>query len=227
MQTFKILNENNHIILNVNGMRVLVDTGSPTSIASAPFSFMGKEYELPKSIMGIDTSKISSMSGFKIDVLLGNDILSKYEIRIRLAESAFDIGDEVPLGSVSSDMSTELGIPIIPIVINNNPVNAILDTGAHLSYIDPSFVTGRESFESKNDFYPTVGRFSVPIYKMPTRIGNYSREIEFGTLPESLQSTFGIIARMSNVKAIIGTQLFSYINCTFSCRQSKVFWEPI
>ena len=82
MRTFEIDLYDGHLIFENNGQKILLDTGSPTTISrSNIFNFMDVEHPCATS-MGIDVEKISDLIGYRIDTLLGLDILRKYYIEI-------------------------------------------------------------------------------------------------------------------------------------------------
>ena len=70
-ETYNIDLFDGHLIFANNGLKVLVDTGSPFSIGKDPhFEFMGQQYHCNEGI-----STISEMMGYDIDVLMGMDVL--------------------------------------------------------------------------------------------------------------------------------------------------------
>ena len=71
-----------HIIFQVNGLKVLLDSGAPNSIGSGQFSFLDNNYNLQNNYMGLTTDKLSEYIGTHVDILMGCHIISKYDICI-------------------------------------------------------------------------------------------------------------------------------------------------
>jgi len=46
MKSYKIENLGGHIVLNLNGLNTVLDTGSPISISNQPIEFLGRNYKL-------------------------------------------------------------------------------------------------------------------------------------------------------------------------------------
>ena len=75
-RTFDINFYDGHLIINDNDQKVLVDIGSPKAIGrSNHFVFMDQEYNCTTSYLG--TSKLMD---YDIDVLMGMDVLGRYEM---------------------------------------------------------------------------------------------------------------------------------------------------
>ena len=80
-RTFDINLYDGHLIINDNDQKVLVDTGSPKSIGrSNHFVFMDQEYNCTTSYLGTDIPSISKLMDYDIDVLMGMDVLGRYEM---------------------------------------------------------------------------------------------------------------------------------------------------
>jgi hypothetical protein len=152
--TLRFKPDKGHIILPLGDQMALIDTGSPASISSRPFSFGGERHTTPAQLMGFTTRQLSDLAGIAIDILIGCDILSRHKLRIRWHEQSIDIGDDTPDGDSVDEMETMSGCPIFPLRIANNNTKALFDTGAHLSYISPALVAGMAQTGQKADFHP-------------------------------------------------------------------------
>lgn len=225
MQTMKILKERGHLLVWAGNSKALIDTGSSTSMAPAPFDFLGQREYPPTNIMGVTPQKMSDLSGIRIDLLIGCDILSRHTIRFRWREGLLDIGDDISDYPTSTELDTLMGIPVFPVTLRGRPTKAIFDTGAHLSYIDPVLVQGEYPVGQRNDFYPFVGQFTTPTYRIATALDNAPLEIEYGTLPDSLQLMLGMAMNMSDSSAVIGTQLLDAFDFTISWTRNRISWQ--
>ena len=64
-----------HLIIEENGMKILVDTGSPVTIGrDSRFSFMEQSHHCVTSLMGTDISSVSRLMNYSVDVLMGMDV---------------------------------------------------------------------------------------------------------------------------------------------------------
>ena len=201
-----------HILFQVNGSKVLLDSGAPTSIGTGQFSFLDKNYNMQSSYMGLTTDKLSEYIGTHVDILMGCDIISKYDICIDPKEEKLTFGEHLinEEYNVVLPLTDFMGIPIVQVNIQENTINAFFDTGAQLSYIDPELTNNYNSTGEKDDFYPGVGRFKTNTFDIPTTIGGEIISIEYGVLPELLQMTL----MMADTQGILGSELlnhFSYI----------------
>jgi len=54
--------------------------------------------------MGIKIDKISELAGFKIDAIIGNDILLNYKFNIRFKEGFIDFSKEIKHGKIKQNI---------------------------------------------------------------------------------------------------------------------------
>jgi len=226
MHSLKILREQGHLLIPLADRIALLDTGSPVSLATAPFEFLGEVHEVPAETLGLNLRSISELSGLSIDILLGADLLTRQNMRIRWRDEAIDFGDDIPSGKAAGPLSSLMGIPVFALELQGKgAAKAIFDTGAHLSYIDSALVADRPQFGTRDDFYPMVGHFTVPTYLVPTNIGGLSLEIEYGVLPVELQAMLGMAMVMSGTSAVVGTQILEFFDCTIFWDEGLIFWD--
>ena len=225
METLSFEAIKGHMIVPIGDRYGLIDTGSPSSISSLPFELFGHRHSPPSNMMGITMEKISELSGIQIDILIGCNILSQQDIRIRWSEQRLDWGNNLPDYPLTMELKTLKGLPIFPLTIGSIVTKAIFDTGAHLSYIDPTLVVGKATWGKRNDFSPFVGTFTVSTYMMPTALDKSPINIEYGIFPESLQAILGSAFTESKASAVIGTQLLDYFDCMISWSQRTISWK--
>ena len=223
--TLNIRQDGGHILLPMDDRIALIDTGSPVSFADEPFSFGGESYSPLTEMMGVTTQTLSELAGFKIDILIGCDILSEHTIRFRWNDKCIDIGDDIQDGAIASRMETLQGSPIFPLGIGAIDTNAIFDTGAHLSYIRPALVEGIAQTGEKADFHPFNGHFTAPTYKVNSRLSNHDFDLEYGILPGLLLQALNMAFLISGSSAVIGTQLLEHFDCTISWKRKMISWS--
>jgi hypothetical protein len=98
-----------------------------------------------------------------------------------------------------------MGIPIIKLEVNNQPLKFFLDTGAKLSYLSEDFTSGYSSVGTEEDFYPGVGQFETECYEIPTSLGSNDFVVRCGNLPFMLQLTL----MLGGTDGIIGFDFFN------------------
>lgn len=225
MMTLPIQKERGHLMVSIGNRRAVIDTGSPASMSPEPFDFLGERHSPASNIMGVTPRKMSELSGLRIDILIGCDILSAHTLRFRWNDDAMDAGNDLEDGPHSSEMDILMGIPIFPLTIQGRQTKALFDTGAHLSYINPELVDGQASSGQRKDFYPMVGQFVAPTYLVPTALDDKPLDIDYGILPDSLQMMLGTAMSMSDSAAVIGTQILEHFDCTISWARNKISWR--
>ncbi len=227
MHTLQLRNERGHILIPLGDKIALIDTGSPASMASGPLEFLGEKLVLPANIMGVSLEDVSRLANIHFDALIGCDILARQDLRIRWRDKSLDIGDDLSEGQLSGTLTDLMGIPVFQILLQGNKTKALFDTGAHLSYINPILVAEQTPSGERDDFYPGVGQFTVPVYTVPTIINDTPLNLEYGVLPDSLQMMLGLAMSMSGASAVIGTQILESFDCTISWAKKSISWNKV
>ena len=89
MNQFDLKVIDGHLTFVVDGLRVLVDTGSPFSFSrNTQVSFLGREYPCGLEWGRCDMDSLSENAGFDFDVLMGMGILGNYRIVMMPVEAA-------------------------------------------------------------------------------------------------------------------------------------------
>ena len=217
-----------HLIFEHNGLKVLVDTGSPVTISKCrDFAFMGNQYPCLTNFLGKDISQLSSMMGYNIDVLMGLDLITEFfmmtdyqkkEITFSTEEISFQPQCSVPI-------AFENGMICVQLNVEGQSVNLVLDTGARISYIDEAFTDGRPIIETREDFSPLMGiaRFSTPIYSMQVSVENMSFPVNFGKLP----SQIALMLKMMGVYGAIGYDLFNTFTVLMDYKNNQLLLKPV
>lgn len=224
METVKLIKKNGHILCDINSKMALIDTGSPISLSDEDFEFLGDTYSPPANMMGVSTDDLAELAGFRIDILIGLDILSRHTIRLRLKDSEMDIGNDIPDGEVTANMADLMGMPVFPLSINKQNKKALLDTGAHLSYINPELVYGMKPIAQKDDFHPMSGSFNTAVYSLPTALDDDIMHLEYGVMKGDMHTMLDMAMKMSGTAAVIGTDLMSVYDCKISWQNKKISW---
>jgi hypothetical protein len=213
-----------HILFQVDGKIILLDTGAPTSFGSS-FSLMNTEFQIDTSYMGLNSAKLSEFIGTNIDVLIGGDIISQFDISLNPEKQKIEFGNnltDLDDFDLQLPITNFMNIPIIQVNINGESINTFFDTGAQLSYIEKNFTLNFESKGQKEDFYPGVGRFKTNTFEIPTTIGDTTKPFLFGVLPDILQMTL----MMADTNGIIGTEILEHFRFTLSIKNETLsLWK--
>lgn len=208
--TYKLEIDRKHgILVDEEGRRYLIDTGSPISYSDGPLTLCGKNQE---SNTGAMLNHIRKISNLDIDGLIGMSTLRQYHVlfdyphgQIKLSTKAFDIP------GCKMKIQTVLGMAIF-FEANldgiDKPRRIILDSGAPISYVNPELVKFYAPVDSIKDFHPEIGEFTVPLYpEIQMSLGDgYNLPVSFGVLPST--SLVSLSTTML-ADAIVGYDLLS------------------
>ena len=153
-KTFDIDLYDGHLIINNDGQKILVDTGSPISIGRSDiFVFMDQEYECITSIAGKGISSISELMGYDIDVLMGLNVIENYYMLTDYKSKKITFSsEEIPFEPICrAPIIREKGPVCVILRIKGTDVKFALDTGAKISYIDKSYTSDETEIEVRND----------------------------------------------------------------------------
>jgi len=213
-----------HIIAKVNNNNFLVDTGSIKSFGSIQsMQFCGTEYYLNPNFMGVDVHTLTQLTGIEIDGLLGIDILHEYEYILDLEGNQMTLfTSECQLNGIVVPFNTFMEIPIIEAQIGRNNVTMLIDTGAHISYLDRIITKSITPTGEADDFYPGIGRFKTPTYDVNFSVSNERFLIACGILPEILQKTLDVVGS----DGILGTEFFEKSKVCIQSFQKQIVICP-
>jgi hypothetical protein len=206
MNKFLIKLIDGHVIININNLNYIVDTGSPLSFGRGT-SIIINEKTFPINSIGLGgltADSISKLSQIEVDGLIGMDIIKNFDVRFNQNEIIFsntpivytDTAIKFPI------IDTCMEVPIIMLNINNENRRIFFDTGAKLSYLSEDLLIGTP-IDEMEDFHPSIGTFKTNIYQIDVIINNKIQKFIFGLLPSSIQ----ILLEMGQTKGVIGTQL--------------------
>lgn len=196
-----------HVVLLHDGLRYLLDTGAPQSAStSGRVHIAGANYPTGPSDLDVNLALIGEWIGTKIDALLGVDILNSYDLKIDPSSSTIVLSDgELPLEGQPLKLDQCTGIPIIEVGVANwdAPVRVFFDTGARLSYLQPSLARRFPDAAEEDDFYPGLGRFTTRTYRATLTIGADQISQVVGILPPELTP----LLKTASTSGILGTAL--------------------
>ncbi|MCA0387315.1 MAG: hypothetical protein LCH52_02340 [Bacteroidetes bacterium] len=220
-RTYAIEPVDDHIIVKMDGLNVLVDTGSPGSFAKNPsFTYNGVTETLPSSLLGMtDIHQVGELLGHPVDVLLGADLLSRHPVRIDLKKNSFTILEDISgEGAAVVPFRQTMGGVIFDMELNGELHPVILDSGAKISYISVDNPVAKSFTEQKTDFHPMTGNFETIVGEVPVRIAGKELTFTFGTLPDMLEMLLGLIG----VPNIVGSDLFKNFEVVIDYANSRM-----
>ena len=194
-----------HILAEIGQERVLIDTGALSSFGEGGnCRFGNSDYPIPRTFMGKSVGEISRLIGTRISVLLGADILNRFDFRIDLDRGELTVSEEtMNFRGPTIPTETFQGVPIIRAQFNQEEARCFFDTGAKLSYLHSSLAGNYPAVGRDTDFFPGFGEFQTEVREARVRIGGRGYTIRFGTLPSDLEG--GLL--LAGVKGIIGSAL--------------------
>jgi hypothetical protein len=194
-----------HLIAEVAGRRLLLDTGAPLSIGPEPLEIAGRRVEPNRGFLGVTIDALQADVGTPIDALIGMDVLREYDLRIDAPAGRLEMTpDDLELDDRALPLS-ELGwIPMVKAMFSpRRQASLLFDTGASLSYLRRELLRGCRAHGEAEDFYPGFGRFTTPVYRLLFVLGSRTYYADFGVLPQLLE--LALIAEGSD--GILGSEL--------------------
>jgi hypothetical protein len=223
MEKYSIGIAENHVIAIMNNKRVLISTGSPTSVGEMPeINILGQAHKLAGTLQGLDIKQISTSLKTDINALLGMDVMSKFVFYISHGIQAMICSDYfINFKESMHEFRIKIvdSLPIIETRIAGVAINMILDTGSKLSYLDAGLLAGMRNIDLQETFYPGAGVFVSDIYLVPIDIKGKSRDIFFGKVPENLMPHLSARSCLG----ILGSDIFKYYNIQFNFKNSTIW----
>lgn len=205
-------------MIDVEGRRYLVDTGSPSSIGRAPVRLAGREFGMQSADpMGNTCESLVEMVGTPFDGLIGTDILGEFDLEIALGEGTLTLS-VAPLEMAGGlPVESLQRVPIVECQINGQPVRMFFDTGAPLSYLSEACVQGCTTLGEVEDFHPLLGRFRVPTFAVPLQAWGQRINVRAGQTPTLLEAALSL----GGADGILGTEVLQHGVLRLSQRQGR------
>jgi hypothetical protein len=227
LHRFDLLNDGNHAVIPVNGLRVFLDTGSPFTFrhprGPSRFSLFEQEVSLPNMPVPAGNMEAGSdLLGFHFDVLMGVDLMSQLAWRLDwatgTAEAAPTLDDEGGTTWVRMPPSMGMTNACPSCRVNGERDLALFDTGAQLSYrVGSPSPTARLVGEIR-DFNPQLGIFETQVWEDSLEIGGHQIPIRFGRVPSQAQGLFEAMG----VQWILGSDLIRSFRVTLDFPQHRL-----
>ena len=196
-----------HVLIDGGEGLLLVDTGSPMSFHElGRIRLCGGEYRVPASLPGADADYVSDKVGERVAGLVGMDILGPLGVRIDLTGGKLTFRPSTEGTAPVPSGVSGLGYVFVDMTVAGRPARVILDTGAPVSYISPSFTEGLEPVDHLTDFNPMVpgDTFETPIFEFPASFAGRDFQMRAGHLP----GLFTGMLSMLGVDGVVGMEIF-------------------
>lgn len=207
MKSYTLQIAGGHLLFDDGNGLILIDTGSPKSFhQDGLITIMGKEHSVPTNfpLYNIGPEYISQRVGVKVKGLMGMNIMSNIPILIDVPNERVTFGENLTVNNNIYAGNT-MGVPSVIAEVDGRQAKLLIDTGAFISYINPSFVGGKEPIRTESDFSPMMlggsnDEFETNIYQLDTTISDREMALEYGTLPTMLNMAIGL----TGAQGIIG-----------------------
>ena len=207
-----IIRDNDHVIL--------LDTGSPYTIHnSTSFNFLDKNYRVQTSAGAFNIENISEKMGMQITTLLGMDILKDLSIIFDYHNNQISLSEDEDFEGEEIAININSGIPVIPVLIIDQYIPMLLDSGAQLSYLKRDITQHHKNLGETEDFYPTIGRFTTTKYLIFSGLGPHLFEVFYGNLPKPLE---GFLSKIDGNNGILGYDFFAKFKLCLNMKKKKV-----
>ena len=222
----KLYTPNNHVVVELNDRYYVIDTGSPYSFdfyGQRAICIEGKTYVLETPLCGKEIP--DRLTGMDIAGFIGLDILSKtgFTINYKTDDFMFSVDDSTNPSYIYDEITfrCEPYIFTDDLMVNQHSIrNAIIDTGAGVSYLSNEYLS--ELFKSNEKFEdesPMLGSITGLFYEGNLAVKNkpsdpFVRKAKFGRKPDA--------EVLSNFGAFIGPSLLTDNCVSFDFRRNVI-----
>lgn len=208
-----------HVLLDL-GCRVLLDTGAPRSfgrVGSLRVPWLDCPVALPeRDPLGREVGQVATaMSDVgpagspDLDVLLGCDLLAGRRLELDRPGRVLTLAPR----PASASPRTRAGLPTTTLTIDGRPVEAIVDTGARLSYVRRGVVPDAVAGTTKRDFNFLRGPredLDVPLVACTVALHGVQLEARVGVAIGAVDAAL----RAAGLDAILGVDLMQQTRLT-------------
>lgn len=221
--TYPVTTHAGHILIEVQGRRYFIDTGSPVSISETPICLGEQTWDGAMSSLGpVTVDSLVEMVGTPFDALIGNDLLASFDVEIALNARTFTVSEALFDLSSGSPVEFVNGVPRVTCEIGGREARCFIDTGAPLSYVADAWVEGAQALEDFDDCHPMFGSFRVQTYATLLTCLGSTMDLRVGRMPELLAMAVNI----GGADGLVGTRLFEQGVFRWSQRQGRAALNP-
>ena len=225
MELQALIIDDSRLIIKLESKTALIATGINYSLSNEKsIMILDKSFSMDNQYLGFTLEDIKKQLGIKIDCCIGSDILSKFNYSINFKTKEFLIStEEIHKGSNTLDLTIELNIPYISIVIGEKKILAVLDSLSKFSYLHERLILNKDHFQEKTDFFPNMGNFNVKTYDVTYTIDKDSLKLETGIYPPVItKSRF-----LSMDKGVLGIEFIKNYLITINSSSKKLNFDRL
>ena len=224
MQIYSYKLINGYPILDMDGLRVLINTGSAESMGiSGELTIARRKFPLKKSTLRITPAVLGEQIGTPVDVMLGADILTQFDFKLlpEKMQVVFTKGEFHPYGYCNY-FELFNGVPITPVSVFNQDIRLFFVTGSRRTYLKQELLKKIKPSNKAADYYPGLGVFETPIFKVTIWVAGFDVELEVGIPPEPLQTMLD----QTNSQGILGVDVLQGFEvCLAPRRRESIWWK--
>ena len=205
---------------NVDGQKLLIDTGSPLSFANRDIVINGTEHEVSRELMGHTADQLSEKIGFGTDGLIGADILQRYDLAIDYRRKTLLFSSDLDPNGTRIPLHSVMGFPYgVTLEFQGNSLSCYLDTGASICHL-PLEENGTLTYlKEYHDFNPILGEFTTPLYAGEVFLEGLRVSVRAGKMVQSLESKLSLMG----VDGVLGIDLFREFRVIFRPEESVMY----
>lgn len=163
--TYKFNPHGDHVLVNMDGKWLMIDTGADTTVGNtATFKFGGRTFPCVSNYFSFTAEGLTKSIGHKVDYLVGLQVLQHFPFIInwdRKEITFYPQGHEFKEGTIVTVRRGFMGLLLyFPFRFNREPVEAVFDTGAPISYMPD--IKGTPD-GTADDFYPGFGTWTTKL----------------------------------------------------------------
>ena len=210
MNEYDIRLSRGHVLIDGGEGLLLVDTGSPMSFhENGLIRLCGEEFPVPTTLPGADADYVSDKVGERVAGLVGMDILARLGVRIDIPGLRLTLRPSTEGTAPVPSGVSGLGYVFVDMTVSGRPARVILDTGAPVSYISPSFTQGLDPVDHVTDFNPMVpgDTFETDIFEFPASFAGQDFKMRAGHLP----GLFTGMLSMLGMDGVVGMEIFGRV----------------
>ena len=184
---------NNHYVVEIDGQKFLIDTGSPFSFwVSSPIkeiTIYGNKYPLQNRPLNFDVDETNNLVGVIVDGFIGMDIISKTSLTIYSGRPEGIIEfSEVPDWIINGLIKMNYKYTEVPMTtrwplmvqVGSNLMTGkfVIDTGAKYGYGVSGLFYKQTAFDHVSDYNPSLGHLDSDIFHLEIVIGGQKKTID-------------------------------------------------
>jgi hypothetical protein len=195
-----IANEAGHIIIDIDGKRMLVDTGAARSFHD--------EYQ------GVHVTDLSRLMGVSLDGVLGMDGLQGKVMT--MGKNRFHLDQAAP-EHIGAPLTYPSGIPCVDIKINEIPCVAAIKTGVTSTYLSEELISRDKPSRLVDEIHPLSGPFKVETFVNYFSINDKDFFADASVLPDEYSLRY-----TAAIDVIIGTDLLNRFELTMDFADNRL-----